>query len=115
MDELELTIRRTIAAPRDKVFEAWLSPALLAQFMRVPATEGGPARVKTDAVKGGRFSIIMVTAEREVPHTGTYLEIQPHSRLAFTWESPHSPDERVQISTVDRFYTLLKATLKDLA
>ncbi|HPC82070.1 MAG TPA: aminoacyl-histidine dipeptidase [Thermoanaerobaculaceae bacterium] len=30
-------------------------------------------------------------------------------------ESPHSPDERVQISTVDRFYTLLKATLKDLA
>ena len=30
-------------------------------------------------------------------------------------ESPHSPDERVQISTVDRFYSLLKATLKDLA
>jgi dipeptidase D len=30
-------------------------------------------------------------------------------------ESPHSPDERVQISTVDRFYTLLKATLADLA
>lgn len=30
-------------------------------------------------------------------------------------ESPHSPDERVQISTVDRFYTLLKATLKELA
>lgn len=30
-------------------------------------------------------------------------------------ESPHSPDERVQVSTVDRFYALLKATLKDLA
>jgi len=30
-------------------------------------------------------------------------------------ESPHSPDERVQISTVGRFYTLLKATLKELA
>jgi dipeptidase D len=30
-------------------------------------------------------------------------------------ESPHSPDERVQISTVDRFYTFLKATLAELA
>ncbi len=30
-------------------------------------------------------------------------------------ESPHSPDERVQISTVDRFYTVLKATLAELA
>jgi dipeptidase D len=30
-------------------------------------------------------------------------------------ESPHSPDERVQISTVDRFYRFLKATLAELA
>ena len=30
-------------------------------------------------------------------------------------ESPHSPDERVQISTVDKFYRLLTATLKELA
>jgi len=30
-------------------------------------------------------------------------------------ESPHSPDERVQIATVGKFYTLLKATLKELA
>ncbi len=30
-------------------------------------------------------------------------------------ESPHSPDERVQISTVDRFYRVLKATLAELA
>jgi dipeptidase D len=30
-------------------------------------------------------------------------------------ESPHSPDERVQISTVDRFYKFLKATLAELA
>ena len=30
-------------------------------------------------------------------------------------ESPHSPDERVQISTVARFYTFLKATLAALA
>ena len=95
MDDLELTITRIIATPREKVFDAWLSPALLAQFMRVPSGEGGPAKVKTDAVKGGRFSIIMVTQEREIPHTGTYLEIRPHSHLAFTWESPYSLGDSV--------------------
>lgn len=30
-------------------------------------------------------------------------------------EGPHSPDERVQISTVENFYTLLKGVLKKLA
>ena len=30
-------------------------------------------------------------------------------------ESPHSPDERVKIPTVERFYRLLKAVLAELA
>ena len=30
-------------------------------------------------------------------------------------ENAHSPDEKVQISTVDRFYTLLKGLLTELA
>jgi len=30
-------------------------------------------------------------------------------------EFPHSPDERVKIASVDRFYNLLAATLEDLA
>jgi len=30
-------------------------------------------------------------------------------------EFPHSPDERVHIESVDRFWKLLKATLEELA
>jgi uncharacterized protein YndB with AHSA1/START domain len=95
MSELELTVSRTIAASREKVFNAWLSPETLAKFMRPPGTTGDDARVTTDPVKGGRFSIVMKTPEKEIPHAGTYLEIDPHSRLAFTWESPHSLDDSV--------------------
>ena len=95
MSELELTVIRTISAPREKVFNAWLSPEMLAQFMRPAASGIAPSKVTTDPVKGGRFSIVMVTPEREVPHSGTYLEIDPYSRLAFTWESPHSLDDSV--------------------
>lgn len=95
MTELELTVSRKIAASREKVFNAWLSPEILAQFMRTPTGGAVPSKVKTDPVKGGRFSIVMVTAEREIPHAGTYLEIDPYSRLSFTWESPYSLDDSV--------------------
>jgi DNA-binding transcriptional ArsR family regulator len=95
MSELELTVSRKIAASREKVFKAWLSPATLAKFMRTAADGIEASKVETDPVKGGRFTIVMVTPEREIPHTGTYLEINPYSRLSFTWESPHSLDDSV--------------------
>ncbi|MCV9999214.1 SRPBCC domain-containing protein [Pararhizobium sp. YC-54] len=95
MTELELTVNRKIAAPREKVFNAWLSPAMLAKFMAPPFGSSEPTKVKNDPVKGGRFSIVMVTPEKEIPHAGTYLEIDPHSHLSFTWESPYSLDDSV--------------------
>jgi uncharacterized protein YndB with AHSA1/START domain len=95
MSELELTLTRRIAAPRERVFNAWLSPELMAKFMQPLRNPVGDARVRTDAVEGGTFHIDMMTPEREIPHTGTYLEIRPHERLAFTWASPHSLDDSV--------------------
>lgn len=95
MSELELTVSRTIPASRDKVFNAWLSPGMLSKVMRPPGTTSEGARVTNDPVKGGRFSIVMTTPEKEIPHAGTYLEIDPYSRLAFTWESPFSQDDSV--------------------
>ena len=94
MTELELTVSRRIAAPREEVFNAWLAPATLAKFMRPPEMVL-PARVENDPVKGGRFSIVMRSPEKEIPHSGTYLAIDPHAHLSFTWESPHSLDDSV--------------------
>ncbi|OBZ96977.1 hypothetical protein ADU59_04555 [Pararhizobium polonicum] len=95
MNELELMVNRKIAASREKVFNAWLSPEMLAKFMAVPSGGTELSKVRNDPVKGGRFSIVMVTAEKEIPHAGTYLEIDPYSRLSFTWESPYSLDDSV--------------------
>ncbi|MDB5526255.1 MAG: hypothetical protein JWM58_4018 [Rhizobium sp.] len=99
MNELELTVSRTFAASREKVFNAWLAPELLAKFMRPCDGEGMDARVENNPVKGGRFSIVMKLEDREIPHAGTYLEVDPYSRLAFTWESPFSLDD--SIVTID--------------
>lgn len=95
MSDLELTVKRTINAPREKVFDAWLTPAKLALFMRTAKDGLVAPRVETDAVRGGKFLIVMATVDREVPHSGTYLDIDPHSRIAFTWASPHSPDDSI--------------------
>ncbi len=115
MTELELTVNRRIAAPREKVFNAWLSPAMLSRFMAPPFGSSEPSRVTNDPVKGGRFSIVMVTPDKDIPHAGTYLEIDPYSRLAFTWESPYSLDDSVvtiDLAEVDA--TTTEITLKQV-
>lgn len=89
--ELSLTVTKTIPAKPEKVFNAWLDPKMLAKFMTPGDTMTVP-RAETDPREGGRFEIIMATPEKELPHCGTYLEVTPHSRLVFTWESPHSID-----------------------
>lgn len=91
MTDLSVTTSRIIAAPAQKTFDAWLDPKALAKFM-IPAS-GMPEPVcKTDPVEGGRFNILMIAGDVEIPHAGTYKEISRYSRLVFTWESPHSVD-----------------------
>lgn len=86
---LTLTVTRLIPAAQDRVFNAWLDPKMLTQFML--AGPGMGCRIaETDPRIGGRYSIVMTSEGKDIPHGGTYLEIAPHSRIAFTWESPHS-------------------------
>ncbi|HQY43486.1 MAG TPA: SRPBCC domain-containing protein, partial [Paracoccaceae bacterium] len=80
-----------IAAPAKRAYDAWLNPADLARFM-VPCEEGSVPSASADARVGGRFLIVMRVGDKDIPHSGTYLELKPHSRIRFTWESPHSID-----------------------
>jgi len=92
MSDLSLTVKKTIPAPVEKVFDAWLDPKMLAKFM-MPGPAMSVPKAESDGREGGRFNIVMATPEQEIPHAGTYLEISPHSRIRFTWESPYSVDD----------------------
>ena len=81
-------VSRTIAATPQRLFEAWLDPASLSQWLRPFDTQRTEARV--DARVGGAFALDMHTPERVVEHRGEYLAIEPYSRLVFTWDSPHT-------------------------
>lgn len=91
MSDLSLTVSRVIDAPREAVFQAWLNPDMLARFM-IPGDGMTVPSAEADAREGGRFSIVMQAGDNQIPHSGTYLTIDPHSKLVFTWESPFSAD-----------------------
>ena len=86
MSKLELTVSKTIPAPRQRVFEAWLDPAVLARFM-MPIPGMQAPHVECDPREGGNFLIVMKAGDKELPHRGEYREISRHDRLVFTWES----------------------------
>lgn len=91
MTDLTLSVSRTINAPIDKVFDAWLDPALLAKFI-LPMRDMPQPQVSNDAKQGGKFEIIMQVGENKIPHTGEYLEVNRPNRLVFSWVSPFSVD-----------------------
>lgn len=91
MTELTCKVSRTIAAPPEAVFNAWLDPTMLAKFM-IPGEGMTVPKAEVDAREGGRFDIVMAGDEKEIPHGGEYKVIRPHSQIVFTWESPFSTD-----------------------
>ncbi len=93
MTELSLTVTRRINQPAKKIFDAWLNPEMMAKYM-VPDDGFTVPRAEIDAKVGGRFMFI-VKKDKETPHAGTYLAIDRHSKIAFTWESPFAADGSV--------------------
>lgn len=94
MSELSVNISKTINAPIDSVFDAWLDPAILTHFI-LPMSGMPKPHVTNQANVGGKFEIIMHVGENKVPHTGEYLSIDRPNTLSFTWNSPASSDDSV--------------------
>lgn len=91
MTELAVNLVKTINAPIERVFNAWLDAATLSKFM-TPMPGMPEPRVEADGRQGGSFTIYMQVGDEEIPHKGTYLEVNPYNKLVFTWESPFSTD-----------------------
>jgi len=91
MNDLTVKVTKIIHAPIERVFDAWLNPETLSQFI-LPMPGMPQPQTETDACEGGNFTIIMQVGDDKIPHTGKYLEISRPNILVFTWESPFSTD-----------------------
>ena len=112
MTDLSVNITKTIHAPIDKIFDAWLNPAMLTQFI-LPMPGMPQPEVENDSREGGSFSIIMQVGDNKIPHTGTYLIINRPTQLIFTWQSPFSIDGSqvdLEFSAIDDSTTLVELT-----
>ena len=94
MTDLMVNVNKTIHAPIEKVFDAWLSPKMLSLFM-MPMPGMPESDVENDAREGGDFTIIMHVGNDGLPHTGKYLEINRPDKLVFTWVSHCSVDNSI--------------------
>ena len=95
-----LVVKRFFAAPREKVFAAWLDPMSLVHWMR--PGENATATAEVEPRVGGRFRIVMTHSGGVTEHTGEYLIIDPPSKLSFTWISEHTQGIATQV-TVECF------------
>lgn len=83
---LRAVVRRSFAAPAERVFEAWLKPDLLERWMFGPdVREEEIVHLALERRVGGAFSFLVEREGEPVEHVGKYLEIVPPRRLVFTW------------------------------
>ena len=85
--ERELIVTRTFNAPARLVFEAWTTPELFKQWW-VPKSMGMFLRsCEMDVRVGGRYRLVFGhDASNAAEFFGRYVEVTPHSRLAWTNE-----------------------------
>jgi len=90
-----VTVKRRFAAAAEEVFDAWLEPKLVAQWMFGPTVRDEEiVRISIDPRVGGLFSFVVRRQGQEIDHVGEYLEIERPRRLAFTWAvGKRTPDD----------------------
>jgi len=108
--EFTLEVRRTFAAPREKVFAAWAQRKQLEEWMCKDATSHTVIHHQQDIRTGGRYLMeVRDPSKGEVYWgQGVYREVKPPEKIVFTWSwtkdkpggaqlHPDSPETQVTV------------------
>ncbi len=97
-EPVQVRVVKRFSASSERVFDAWLDPALIAQWMFGPKLrEEEILRIAVNARVGDSFSFLVRRQDAEINHVGQYLEIERPRRLVFTWGIADSDSSRVTI------------------
>jgi uncharacterized protein YndB with AHSA1/START domain len=98
--ERELVVTRTFDGPAHIVFEAWTRPELFKRWW-VPKSMGmSLLSCEMDVRVGGKYRLVFAhEASTSMAFFGTYIEVTPHSRLA--WTNEESADGAVTTVSFD--------------
>jgi uncharacterized protein YndB with AHSA1/START domain len=83
---LEIRVTRYFEASPERVFDAWLVPRTLGQWMFGPRVrDENVVRLDVDPRVGGNFSLKVERNGELIDHVGQYLQIERPHHLVFTW------------------------------
>jgi uncharacterized protein YndB with AHSA1/START domain len=98
--ERELVITRTFNGPARLVFEAWTTPELLKRWWAPKSTGLSLLSCEADVRAGGSYRFEFGHgASKPMAFFGRYIEVTPHSRLA--WTNDESDDGAVTTVTFE--------------
>jgi uncharacterized protein YndB with AHSA1/START domain len=99
--ETTLQMKRTFAAPRQRVFRAWTDAAELARWF-APSADYRVVVPELDLRVGGKYRLEMHHKGGNIHRIGgTYQEILPPEKIVFTWELKSSGDQVDTLVTVE--------------
>jgi uncharacterized protein YndB with AHSA1/START domain len=101
---VQAVIKRRVAAPRERVFQAWTKAEQLQRWF-FPIVDGDAVpQAEVDLRVGGRYHITMHAPDGNITAMvgGTYYEVYPPEKLVFSWvwEAPE-PEASETLVTVE--------------
>lgn len=96
------TIVRNLDAEAAAIWSAWTDPDEAAQWWHPHGMTTPRDSVEIDARAGGRYRYTMVddTTAEEFPTGGVYREVEPKTKLVFTWGEPDADPDDAALVTV---------------
>jgi uncharacterized protein YndB with AHSA1/START domain len=101
-DNKTLRIERTVRAPAEAVFDAWTSEEVLRRWWH-RERDWETTEAEVDLRVGGVVRVVMRDPHKDVEYGGggNYTEIEPPTRLAFTWTWDRDDDTRRTLIELD--------------
>jgi uncharacterized protein YndB with AHSA1/START domain len=99
-----IAITRTFAAPRELVYDAWLTPEHFAAWFGGTDSEVPLDTVTMDATVGGTWTAVMFAGPDrfEINWKGTYVELDRPSHIAFTLTDVDEEGEPITIDFTEK-------------
>lgn len=88
---IALRVARTFAAPRDKVFRAWIDPEAVKKWFAPTTNAYWKGAPELDPRPGGQYRFTVVHEGRLYSIHGTYREVKAPEKLVFTWRWENDP------------------------
>lgn len=95
--------RRTYTFTALSVYDAWLIPALVRQFLFATPPEGKVVECTIEPKVGGTFRITDRRPQEgggtvDMLHVGRYLQLEPAQRIAFSFSVPQVSEQETTVS-----------------